>query len=213
MDSPVPGASVIRPAGDRALLVECASPAAFAAAAAGLSGVADVLPAARTVLITLEADGDAAAVAARLAGLVVAEVPPPAGPVLTVPVRYDGADLDAVARLLRWPPDRVIAAHTGTLWRCEFMGFAPGFGYLVPESGADRGADRGPGLTVPRRATPRVRIPAGAVALADGRSAVYPRATPGGWQLIGTTAARMWDVDRDPPALLRPGTRVRFEAR
>ena len=82
-----------------------------------------------------------------------------------------------------------------------FCGFAPGFGYLV---GAD---DR---LDVPRRSNPRTRVPAGAVALAGKFSGVYPRESPGGWQLLGHTSVRTWDVRREPPALLVPGVRVRF---
>ncbi|MEU0542563.1 carboxyltransferase domain-containing protein [Nocardia sp. NPDC005978] len=120
---------------------------------------------------------------------------------VVIPVRYDGEDLPAVARLLGITEAEVIAQHTGVEWRCAFAGFAPGFGYL--ESADSR-------LSVPRRDRARTAIPAGAVALAGGYSAVYPRRSPGGWQLIGTTEAVMFHVDQDPPALVRAGTRVRF---
>ncbi|MDN5795924.1 MAG: allophanate hydrolase subunit 1 [Intrasporangium sp.] len=116
-------------------------------------------------------------------------------------VRYDGPDLDEVARLVGLTPRQVVAAHTGTSWQVGFGGFAPGFAYLV-------GGD--PRLEVPRRAEPRTRVPAGAVGLAGQFSGIYPRESPGGWQLLGTTDAPLWDPDRDPPALLTPGTTVQF---
>ncbi len=121
-----------------------------------------------------------------------------------VPVVYDGADLGEVAALTGLTPAGVVAAHTGTPWRVAFTGFAPGFGYL-------EGGD--PRLDVPRRAVPRVRVPAGAVGLAGRFSGVYPVESSGGWQLIGRTEAVLWDLDRDPPALLRPGISVRFVER
>jgi KipI family sensor histidine kinase inhibitor len=123
----------------------------------------------------------------------------------TIEVRYDGEDLEAVSRLTGLSAQQVVAAHTGTPWQVAFCGFAPGFSYLV-------GGD--PRLEVPRRDESRVRVPAGAVALAGPFSSVYPRASPGGWQLIGHTDAVLWDTHADPPALLTPGSTVRFvEAR
>lgn len=116
-------------------------------------------------------------------------------------MRYDGPDLDEVAELTGLSPSEVVAAHTGCVWQAGFVGFAPGFAYLT-------GGD--PRLVVSRRAEPRTCVPAGSVALADEFSAVYPRASPGGWQLIGRTDAVLFDVDRDPPALVPPGARVRF---
>jgi KipI family sensor histidine kinase inhibitor len=95
----------------------------------------------------------------------------------------------------------VVSAHTATPWRVGFGGFAPGFAYLV-------GGD--PRLEVPRRAEPRPSVPAGAVGLAGRYSGIYPRSSPGGWQLIGHTDAVLFDVDADPPALLQPGMTVRF---
>jgi KipI family sensor histidine kinase inhibitor len=118
-----------------------------------------------------------------------------------IPVIYDGDDLAATAELLGLSPEALIAAHTGRTWVCAFGGFAPGFGYLVGD---------GPSLDVPRLATPRTRVPAGAVGLAGEFSAVYPRESPGGWRLIGRTELALWDLARTPPALLAPGTPVRF---
>jgi KipI family sensor histidine kinase inhibitor len=126
-----------------------------------------------------------------------------AGERVELAVRYDGPDLDDVGRLTGLGPDGVLAAHCGRDWTVAFTGFAPGFGYLI-------GGD--PRLRVPRLAQPRVRVPAGAVGLAGAYTGVYPRPSPGGWQLIGRTATAVWDPDRDPPALLRPGVRVRFVA-
>ncbi|MEV6274801.1 allophanate hydrolase subunit 1 [Nocardia sp. NPDC051832] len=204
---------VIRAAGDRALLVTPAGGVADLAAALrnrAVPGVEDVLPAAETILVTLNSPSVAEPVRHALDELLQQaardvsrgtlshnDFPEP----LLIPVRYDGADLDDVARLLNLSTAEVVAAHTGTTWRCGFVGFAPGFGYL--ESAGHR-------LTVPRRDQARTAIPAGAVALAGGYTAVYPRSTPGGWQLIGRTDLRMWDVDRDPPALIQPGSTVRF---
>jgi allophanate hydrolase subunit 1 len=145
---------------------------------------------------------------------------------LELPVTYDGDDLAEVARLTGLGADGVVAAHSATLWTVAFTGFAPGFGYLVPaapSSTAMPSSDVAPSseaipssgalaalLAVPRRAEPRVRVPGGAVALAGGYSGVYPRSGPGGWQLLGRTTAAVWHLDRDPPALLRPGRTVRF---
>lgn len=121
-----------------------------------------------------------------------------------IPVRYNGADLDEVASILGTSRDRVIELHRDTLWRVQFMGFAPGFGYLVPTD-----ADN-PLTTVGRRAQPRTRVPAGSVAIAAGYSAIYPGASPGGWQLLGSTDIRLWDESTDPPSLLTAGAVVRF---
>jgi len=196
--------------GDRALLLEFPGTTAVLTAAAALRtaalpGVVDIVPGARTVLLVLDGPASAAGVRRRLGGLALPEPPeappPPAGTELVIEVNYDGDDLDEVAGLTGLSRAEVIAAHTGRPWRVGFAGFAPGFGYLT--SGDPR-------LTVPRRATPRTRVPAGAVGLAGEFCGVYPRESPGGWQLIGRTDARMWDIERDPPTLLRPGAWVRF---
>lgn len=194
----------VRPVGRTALLVEvgAAEVARWYAALAGLreSGrVRDVVPGARNVLL----DGivDPAGVAALVSGMQPPELPPGDGPVIEIAVRYDGPDLDEVARIWRCDRAGVVTVHTGTPFRVAFTGFSPGFGYL---SGLP--AER----HVPRRATPRTRVPAGSVGLAGEWSGVYPSPSPGGWQLIGTTPLAMFDPRRDPPALLTPGTRVRF---
>lgn len=122
-----------------------------------------------------------------------------------IPVRYDGEDLDDVGAVLGLSVDEVIAAHRESRWRVQFMGFAPGFGYLVP---ADDAAN--PLLSVARRSHARTRVPIGSVAIAAGYSAIYPRDSPGGWNLLGRTTVQLWDESATPPALLAPGTLVRF---
>ncbi|GIG56226.1 allophanate hydrolase [Longispora fulva] len=193
--------------GAHALLLEVDSTAAVAAlhtelvrrrAAGLLAGVTEIVPAARTVLL----DGVSAPepLARDLAGLVVPPVGPAEGPLIEVPVVYDGADIDEVTALWGAP---VAAVHPSFEYRVAFCGFSPGFGYLtgLPE-----------GLHVPRRASPRTVVPAGAVAVGGEFTGVYPRPSPGGWQLIGHTSAVAWDPDREPAALFTPGTRVRFVA-
>lgn len=202
------------PCGEAALLVEVGSlpevlQLADALRAAVLPGVVDLVPAARTVLLTA-ADPTALAalrplvtdLANRLDDRPAATQGSTLAP-LVIEVIYDGEDLAEVGWLTGLTEDEVVAAHTGTPWRAAFGGFAPGFAYLT-------GGDAR--LRVPRRATPRPRVPAGSVGLADEFSGVYPTASPGGWQLIGRTTATLWDVDRDPPALIVPGREVRFEA-
>ena len=176
-----------------------------AVAAAGVR-VRDVVPAADTLVVT----HDAAEVAAvshlitdcshRLEQLKL-ETTNDETPMLEIPVRYDGEDLRAVAESCSLSVNEVIALHAGAEYRAEFCGFAPGFAYL-------RGLPAV--LHVPRRASPRTRVPAGAVAIAAEYSAVYPRESPGGWHLLGTTSLVMWDAARPAPALLVPGARVRF---
>ncbi|BCK55424.1 5-oxoprolinase subunit B family protein [Nocardia wallacei] len=200
----------IRPAGDRALLL-IPAPGTLAGLVDELrrhpvEGVRDQVPAAETVLVTLDPRARVEAVEARLRQLAEA-VAAGAGEAaadperVLVPVRYDGADLAETAALLGISEEELISRHTGSAWRCAFLGFAPGFGYL-------ESADSD--LSVPRRESSRTAVPAGSVALAGGYSAVYPRSTPGGWRIIGTTEVRMWDPRRPEPALLRPGARVRF---
>jgi len=170
-----------------------------------VSGVLEHVPAARTVLVRAVSADQVPAIALRLReiqldGRTTSSATVEAEPI-RIPTRYDGPDLDEVSRQLGLPPAKVIARHTGQLWTVEFAGFAPGFGYLLGDEG---------GLEVARRDSPRVRIPPGSVGLAGPYSAVYPGPSPGGWQLIGRTDEVMWDVTRDPPALLSPGTRVQF---
>jgi KipI family sensor histidine kinase inhibitor len=170
---------------------------------AALPGVTDLVPAARTVLIRLDPVVTSPAAVRTATGQLRASAPgrPELGTV-EIPVVYDGPDLAEVAGHLGMPPGEVVDRHTATPWTVAFAGFAPGFGYLT-------GGD--PRLDVPRRRSPRSRIPAGSVALADRWSGVYPHDSPGGWQLIGRTAERMWDLDRAEPALLVPGRRVIFK--
>lgn len=167
-------------------------------------GVAEIIPAARTVMIhTLPG----VAADARLAGLIAARpldrAARPVGPGHTVeiPMTYDGADLPQIARHMNLSQAEVIAAHQAAVWQVAFCGFAPGFAYMTSDDAR---------FDLPRHATPRARIPAGSVALAARFCGIYPQDTPGGWQLIGTTALPMWDLARDPPAALRPGMRARF---
>ena len=172
--------------------------------AARLPGVTDLVPAARTVLIRLDpALTSPAQVRKATAALHLDDTDQADAGTVEIPVHYDGPDLSEVAEHIGVSPDEVITLHTGTTWTVAFAGFAPGFGYLT-------GGD--PRLDVPRRASPRTRIPAGSVGLAGRFSGVYPSDSPGGWQLIGSTSERMWDLDRPEPALLVPGVRVTFKA-
>ena len=195
-------------AGRSALLLEVDSDAEVASlhrelidrrADGRLGEVAEIVPAARTVLL----DGLARPelVAAQFEGWQPRLSAPPEGAVVTVPTRYDGEDLAEVAALWGVSAAEAVRIHTGGEYRVAFCGFAPGFAYLtgLPERYA-----------VPRRASPRTRVPAGSVALAGGYTGVYPSASPGGWQLLGRTDLPVWDLGRDPAALLLPGTRVRF---
>jgi KipI family sensor histidine kinase inhibitor len=194
----------VLPMGERALLVaELADPAGWAIGmrALDLDGVVDVVPAAETVLITCR---DAAA--RRAVGEVIADVVPVAtgadlGDVVTIPVRYDGADLADVAAVVGLTTAAVIELHSTATYVAAFCGFSPGFAYL-------RGLP--PALHLPRRGTPRTNVPAGSVAIASEYAAVYPRASPGGWHLLGTTDVVLFDPTGDPPALIQPGTGVRF---
>jgi KipI family sensor histidine kinase inhibitor len=197
------------PYGDNAILVELADAPerrAFdrALQAADLPDVVEQVPGARTVLVQVAhaTQVQALATALRALRLQPSDATDRAEPdPVVVETAYDGEDLASVAEHLGVERDEVVARHTGQLWTVEFIGFAPGFGYLVGDSG---------GLDVPRRQSPRTRVPAGAVGLAGPYTGVYPRPSPGGWQLIGTTQLQLWDPHRDPPARLTPATRVRF---
>lgn len=123
------------------------------------------------------------------------------GRVVEVPTRYDGPDLEEVARRSGLTVRGLIEAHTGRDHLAYFLGFMPGFAYCA-------GVD--PRVVARRLPSPRPRIPAGTVAVADGQTAVYPAASPGGWRILGTTGLAVFDARRDPPALIRPGDRVRF---
>ncbi|MCD2177649.1 5-oxoprolinase/urea amidolyase family protein [Rhizobium sp. C1] len=167
-----------------------------------VEGIEEMVPAARTLMLRFRPDMVAAADLARALGARdLSAAPPAAGQLVEIPVQYDGEDLNDVAELTGLSVEEVIRRHAASEFTVAFCGFAPGFGYLV-------GGD--PALTVPRRQSPRTRIPAGSVALAGAFSGVYPQNSPGGWQIIGTTPLKMWDIDRDPGALFQPGYRVRF---
>ena len=167
-----------------------------------LEGVEEVIPAARTLLISFKPwVVSREALVAQLRALPIDTEVAHSGELVEIPVRYDGEDLAEVAQHLGITPEEVVRRHTGSEYSVAFTGFAPGFAYLT-------GGD--PIFNVPRRSTPRTRIPAGSVALAGTFSGVYPTASPGGWQLLGTTPVAMWDVHREPPALLSPGQRVKF---
>ncbi|MFF1511805.1 allophanate hydrolase subunit 1 [Streptomyces sp. NPDC058326] len=196
--------------GERAVLVELAGgpeTEAFHAellrrrAAGTLPAVREIVPAARTVLLDGVADPDR--LAAEITGWDVGPLPARVGRAVEIPVRYDGPDLGEVAALWGVSVEAAVRIHTAAEFRVAFCGFAPGFGYLTGLDGR---------YGVPRRATPRTAVPAGSVALAGPYTGVYPRSSPGGWQLIGTTDAVLWDRAREPAALLTPGTRVRFTA-
>ena len=199
------------PFGDAALLVELDDLDAVLALAAAiqaqrLDGVLDVVPAARTVLVLAQPGTSLDSLVAHVTSLSSASLRESVATeavAVEIAVVYDGPDLTEVAQLTGLEEDEVVAAHTGTPWRIAFGGFAPGFAYLT-------GGD--PRLSVPRRDEPRTTVPAGAVGLAGEYSGVYPRSSPGGWQLIGRTDAVLWDAERDPPALLAPGGTVRFRA-
>ncbi|OBF28298.1 allophanate hydrolase [Mycobacterium sp. ACS1612] len=206
----------VRDYGDQALLLEFDSTAEVLAWAdalreADLLGVLDIVPASRTVLLKLAGPRYQAPTRQRLGklrvtaeALAAAAAPASGRADIEIGVVYDGADLDEVARLTGLSTDQVIAAHTATPWRVGFGGFAPGFAYLI--GGDER-------LNVPRQSEPRTRVPAGSVALAGEFSAIYPRESPGGWQLIGRITPdvpALWDIDRNPPGLLQPGMWVQF---
>ncbi|WP_119695868.1 urea amidolyase family protein [Microbacterium halotolerans] len=194
------------PCGDDAVLVELPDLAAAVALARSLAarpvpGMIDAVPGARTVLVQLAPHADRDAVHGDLLTRAGSTHAPDDAETVEVGVLYDGEDLDEVAELTGLTPAEVVERHAAAVYEVAFTGFAPGFAYL---SGLD------PALHVPRRETPRQRIPAGAVAIAGEFSGVYPRSSPGGWRLLGRTPDAMWDIDRTPPALLRPGMRVRF---
>jgi KipI family sensor histidine kinase inhibitor len=203
--------NVVLDYGDQALLVQCGSTAevlawADALRAAALPGVLDIVPAARTVLVKLDGPRYQGVIRQRLRKLRVSpETAAPAERIadVVIDVVYDGPDLGEVASHTGLTIAQVIDAHTATLWRVGFSGFAPGFAYLV---------DGDPRLRVPRHTEPRTAVPAGSVALAGEFSAIYPRRSPGGWQLIGHTDAVLWDLVRSDPALLTQGMWVQFRA-
>jgi KipI family sensor histidine kinase inhibitor len=198
----------LRPAGERGLLVEVEELETVHRLDAALRaldppGVVELVPGYRTLLVV--ADPGRAAVldelAAELPELELPDAEEVAGEPVEIPVSYDGEDLPEVAHLTGLDAEEVVRRHTAPEYTVAFLGFSPGFPYLV-------GLD--PALEVPRRDTPRTSIPAGSVGLAGRQTGIYPTASPSGWQLIGRTKVTLFDPDRDPPALLGPGSRLHF---
>lgn len=167
-----------------------------------LPGILEMIPAARTLMISFAPHiTNAEELAGKISGLDLGIAVSRDDRIVEVPVNYDGEDLAEVAEMTGLTVQEVIRRHTEREYTVAFCGFAPGFGYLV-------GGDTA--LHVPRRKTPRTRIPAGSVGLAGAFTGVYPQISPGGWQIIGTTPVKMWDIERSPPAYFQPGYRVRF---
>jgi KipI family sensor histidine kinase inhibitor len=191
------------PVGEDALLAEvpdaAAATAMYVEARRRRLPAAEMVPAARTVLF----DGvpDLPALRAALDELGTPDRPQAGQRTVEVPTVYDGQDLDDVARLWDMTRAEVVATHTGTEFTVAFCGFSPGFAYCtgLPQR-----------LSVPRLDHPRTKVPTGSVGLAGAFTGVYPTASPGGWRLVGRTELTLWDVDRERPATLTPGTRVRF---
>ena len=199
-------APVLHPAGELGWLLELPSTHAAQALAARLEthplpGQKDLCSGERTVLVVFSDPHRAAAARTVLAGLPLDAVEAISGQHHRLEASYDGADLHAAASLLSLSEEALVAAHAGTVWTAGFIGFAPGFAYLSSSSWA---------FEVPRLSSPRTAVPAGAVALAGSYSAAYPSSSPGGWQLIARTNARLWDSGRTAPALICPGDTVQF---
>ena len=197
-----------RPYGDRALLIDVPDLTGVHTLDAALrrdppDGLVDLVPAARSLLLTF-----ATAEHARRAGPSVVRAASTQHsdaaeehPLVEIPTRYDGADLDDVAAITGLPVAEVVRRHSAVTYTVSFMGFAPGFGYLGPLD------ER---LHVPRLRTPRTRVPGGSVAIAGDSTAVYPSDSPGGWRLLGSTEVVLFDPAAAHPSLLATGTRVRF---
>lgn len=165
-------------------------------------GIEEIIPAARTLLVRFcPRETSLASLAEKIARHSLTQRAARSSQQVTIPVHYNGEDLPALAELLGIEVQALIRRHQESVWNVAFTGFAPGFAYMVSDAG---------GWQTPRRSTPRTRIPAGSVALAGEFSGIYPQASPGGWQLIGQTELKMWDLSREQPALLMPGAQVNF---
>lgn len=200
-----PAIAGIRRSGDRAVLLELASLDAVLNLHRQLEtnpfdGQVDIVAAATSVLVIADSPEALEVIVDRARGLNLSAAAERAGELVVIETVYDGMDLDEASALIGLSPEGLIAAHSGQVWDAAFGGFAPGFMYLAGDGV----------LNTPRRASPRTSVPAGSVALAGNYSAVYPRESPGGWQLIGHTSAQMWDLDRPNPSLIKPGDRVQF---
>jgi KipI family sensor histidine kinase inhibitor len=172
-----------------------------------IDGLGHTVPGYASLLVPFDpasTDPDALTMALRTLATETTAVPGDAGETVDIAVRYggvDGPDLTGVAERTGLTEDAVIELHAGTAYHVFMLGFAPGFAYLGPLPVP---------LRLPRRSDPRLRVPAGSVAIAAAQTAVYPHVTAGGWHLLGRTDERLWDPDAPQPARLRPGDRVRF---
>lgn len=170
-------------------------------------GVLDVVPALNAVAVYVSPEAARSGQVERSLARAVAEPwdePITEGPLVEIAVSYgggDGPDLLGVANEVGLPPDEVVRRHCSVTYRVFMLGFLPGFPYLGVVD---------PSIQVPRHSAPRTRVAAGSVGLAGAQTGIYPRESPGGWQIIGRTPARLFDVTRTPPARLMPGDRVRF---
>lgn len=195
----------VLPSGSRGLLLEFDSLpdvlAHYAALQSADLPILDLVPAGRTILVIGDRETDLRALAGELRSIEPAEHMGRDSAPVEVPVRYDGEDLSEAAGLLGCSPEELVRRHLEEDWTVAFCGFAPGFGYLA-----------GTRFTwdTPRRSSPRTKVPPGSLALAGEFTGVYPRESPGGWQLIGHALVDVFDLDRDPAALLAPGASVRF---
>jgi KipI family sensor histidine kinase inhibitor len=203
----------VRPFGDRAFLIELEQridPSIIDAARAIADaweqrGIGDAIPAYASVVLVFDPARTAWPDAAREAAALAAAPPRPAaasaGKLIEIPTVYDGPDLAATAARSNLSPDELIALHSGREYRAFFLGFMPGLAY----SGM-----LDPRIDAPRLSSPRPRVPAGSVGVANGQTVVYPVESPGGWRLIGRTELAVFDPTRDPAALIRAGDRLRF---
>ena len=207
----------VQPLGDSALtiafgteksteLLKRVHAAAFAVSAAALPEVEDVVTAYLSLAVFYDSGkASYSDVAARVLGICepasTAGPPPEASRTHEISVAYDGPDLEEVATSLGLSTEDVIGRHLARTYSVDLIGFVPGWAYL---------SELDPALHLPRRTQPRPRVPAGSVAIAGAQTGVYPLVTPGGWHIIGHTDAVMFDPPRDPPAILRPGDKVRF---
>jgi len=200
---------IAHPYGGDAVLLRCRDAAEVRAwhttiVAAALPGVRDVVPGAQSVLVRVDlevADVGQLTLALKACEVRAAQQPAPQGKLIEIPVHYDGEDLAEVAQGIGLSVAKVIALHSQQELDVAFCGFSPGFAYLTGVASP---------LRIPRRVTPRPRVPTGSVAIAAGYSAIYPQPSPGGWWLLGHTDVVVWDLNRPQPALLQPGDRVRF---
>ena len=196
----------IRPAGERGALVELEDNAAVHALAAALeprrgSELEEIVPGDCTLLLVWNGEAPSPAAVQELVAAAESGALPPAAEPVRLSVTYDGPDLAEVAAACSISTEEFVERHIAADYRVAFIGFAPGFAYLT-------GGD--PGLRPPRRAEPRTRVPAGALAIAGPYSAVYPRESPGGWNLVGSCDARLFDPSQEQPALLVAGAAVRL---